>query len=239
MPIVNSNTKAIGTATRSKKRAPHRDVPAPKGLDEQRVHRADEDGESEQREQQVVGEENAFTTRQRVEARRRSHDVRAHGEQHQRPDDDDAEESEEGGPDRGLREAVDGEDRPRAGQERTQDRQRERGDDEDQIPGLEHAAATLHDGRMEERGGGEKRQECSVFDGVPRPVTAPPENLVRPPPAEQDPECQKPPCHDRPSVGSLQPNLSLVTADQRRHGKGRKARSFRRSRDRASVGGPP
>src|SRR5690606_42043290 len=49
----------------------------------------------------------------------------------------------------------------------------EGGDDQHQVPGLEHAPPLLHLHAVDERRGGEPRHEAHVLDRVPGPVAAP------------------------------------------------------------------
>ena len=67
---------------------------------------------------------------------------------------------------------------------------------------------------------GQPREERGVLHRVPRPVAAPPQDLVRPPGAQQDPHRQAAPGHERPAAGLQQPALPHATRGQRRHRQG-------------------
>ena len=66
--------------------------------------------------------------------------------------------------------------------------ERERGDDQRDVPDLQHPAALLDHDRVQERGPDQPRHQRRVLDRVPAPVAAPAELAVRPAGAEQDPD---------------------------------------------------
>ena len=83
-----------------------------------------------------------------------------------------------------------------------------------------HETAALHDRGMDERRGGEPRQECGVLDRIPRPVATPPEGLIAPPGPEDDAQGQEAPGDDGPAPGGDEPPLPDPTGDQRTDGEG-------------------
>ena len=117
---------------------------------------------------------------------------------------------------RRLRERVHRRDDPRAGEEGAEDRERERGDDEREVPDPQHPAPFLHHHRVDERGRGDPRQQRRVLHRVPAPVPAPAEHLVAPPRAEHDPDREEAPRDERHPAGVGQPPLTEATGDERR-----------------------
>ena len=103
----------------------------------------------------------------------------------------------------------------RAGEERAEDRQRERGAEQRQVPDAQHPAPLLHHHRVEVGGAGEPRQERRVLDRVPRPVAAPAEHLVAPPRPEHDADGEEAPREQRPAAGLDEPPLADPAGDQR------------------------
>ncbi len=162
-----------GRVTRSKNGRPDRHLPAGEGLHEQRVHRPHQDRESEHRQQQVVEQKHALPAGERLEPRRRRHEVDPHRKQSQGADDHHAEEPEDGRADGRLGEAVHGEDDARPGEEGAQDGERERGDDEGEVPRLEHSAPALDHGRVEERSRNQPGQETRRSRPDPTPSIHP------------------------------------------------------------------
>ena len=68
---------------------------------------------------------------------------------------------------------------------------------------------------MDVGGAGEPGEERGVLDRIPTPVTAPAEDLVAPPRAEDDPGGQEAPREQRPASGDEQPPLTDASGDQR------------------------
>ena len=97
---------------------------------------------------------------------------------------------------------------PGPGEERAEDRERERGAQQRQVPDPQHPAPLLHHHRVQVGGAGEPRQERRVLDRVPGPVAAPAEHLVGPPRAEHDADGQEAPGEQRPPPGLDEPALT-------------------------------
>ena len=150
----------------------------------------------------------------------RAQAVAAPPDERQRHGDDDAEERQQVGPDRAVAEGVDARQDPGAGEERAEDRQRERGDEQAEVPDAQHPPPLLHEHRVDVRGAGQPRQEAGVLDRVPRPHPAPAEHLVAPPPAEQDADRQERPREQRPAAGLHQPALADASGDEGGDGEG-------------------
>ena len=108
----------------------------------------------------------------------------------------------------------------RAGEERAEDGEAERGAQQRQVPDPQHPAALLHHHRVDVGGAGEPRQEAGVLDRVPRPVAAPAEHLVAPPGAEHDADGEEAPGEQRPAAGLQQPALADPPGHQRGDGEG-------------------
>ena len=122
------------------------------------------------------------------------------------------------GADRAVAERVHAAQHARPGEERAQDRERERGHEQRQVPHPQHPPAFLHEHRVDVRGGGQPRQQAGVLDRVPRPHAAPAEHLVAPPAAEQDADREERPREQRPAPRLHQPALADPPGDQRGDG---------------------
>ncbi len=171
-------------------------------LDEQREHRAQQDDEGEHGEQHVVGEERALARQRRVDGARRAQPVAAPPDEGQRHGDDDAEERQQVVADRAVAEGVDARQHAGAGEERAEDRQRERRHEQAEVPDPQHPAPLLDEHRVDVGGARQPRQEAGVLHRIPRPHAAPAEHLVAPPAAEQDADRQEAPTRTAPSGGS-------------------------------------
>ncbi len=104
-----------------------------------------------------------------------------------------------------------------------------------QVPELQDAPPLLDHHRVEERGRREPRHEGGVLHRVPRPVPAPAEHVVAPPPADQEPEREEVPGHDGPPPRDGDPLLARTAGDeggQREREGHREAREPQVERDR-------
>ena len=121
-------------------------------------------------------------------------------------------------PDRAVAEGVDARQHAGAGEERAEDRQRERRHEQAEVPDPQHPSALLDEHRVDVGRARQPRQEAGVLHRVPRPHAAPAEHLVAPPAAEQDADRQEGPREQRPAAGLHQPALADAPGDQRGDG---------------------
>ena len=117
--------------------------------------------------------------------------------------------------------------------------EREGGDDQRDVPDLEHPAALLDHDRVQEGGADQPRHHRRVLDRVPAPVAAPAELGVRPARAEQDPDREEDPGDQREAAGDPDPARVEPARDQRADRRRRTGSRRRRSPNRASAGGSP
>ena len=113
---------------------------------------------------------------------------------------------------------------PASHQERADQRKRERDDNEEQVPDLEHLPLLLNHHGMQERGPDQPRHKRGIFHRVPPPVTAPAQFIIGPVAAQEYSRGQADPRKDRPPLGDLDPFLAQPAGEQRRHGKGKRNR---------------
>ena len=106
------------------------------------------------------------------------------------------------------------------GEEGAEDREREGHDDQREVPDLQHPPALLDLDRVQERGRGQPGQEGRVLDGIPRPVAAPAEHVVRPPAAEEVAEGEEEPAAERPLPRRRGPAGVEAARDERGHREG-------------------
>ena len=99
--------------------------------------------------------------------------------------------------------------------ERAEDGEKERDDDQGDVPYPQHAALLLHAHRVQERGRGEPRQQAGVLDRIPHPVAAPPQLLVGPQHAEREAERQEQPPDHRPAPHRAKPRVVEMAGDER------------------------
>ena len=184
---------------------------------DQREDRAEQHHEREAREEEVVGEERGLARHRGVDSAGCVQLVRPPRDEREARDDHDAKEREQPRTDRRLRERMDRVHDARPGEERAQDGETERRQHEGDVPDPEHPAALLDDDRVDERGGGQPREQRRVLDGVPAPVPAPAEDLVAPPRAEDDADGEEPPGDEGGASGVLEPALTEPAGDQCRH----------------------
>ena len=69
---------------------------------------------------------------------------------------------------------------------------------------------------MQKSRGHEPGQERDVLDGIPGPVAAPAEHGIRPERAQQQPEGEEAPHHERPSADDRDPLVRALPGEQRR-----------------------
>ena len=112
-----------------------------------------------------------------------------------------------------------GADNSAAGQERSQNRQPERGEDQPHVPHLQHAALFLHHHRMQKCRAGQPRHQRCILHWIPSPVATPAENGIRPVRSEEDSAGQETPRHHRPAARDADPLLPGIAHDQRSQGK--------------------
>ena len=184
-------------------------------LYDEREHRAEQDDEGEEAEQQVVGEECTFTRDRRFDRAGCVQHVAAPTDEGDRHDDDQCEEGEQPRTDRAFREGVHAVQHTGAREERAEDGETERGDEERQVPYAQHSPALLHEYRVDVGGRGDPRHERGVFHRVPRPHAAPPEHLVAPPAPEDDSEREEAEGEQRPPSRGEQPALTETTSHER------------------------
>src|SRR5690348_4290969 len=105
-----------------------------------------------------------------------------------------------------------------ARQHRAEDAQHEGYENEPDIPSLHHAALFLHHHRMQESRASDPWQQRSILDGIPGPIPAPSEDGISPVGAEQNANSKKTPSDHRPAPRNVNPFLTGIAAEQRRHG---------------------
>ena len=185
-------------------------------LDDQREDGAEQHHEREAGEHHIVGQERALPRDRRVDPTGGPELISPPGDEAERHDDDQREEREEPRADLRLDKGVDRLQHTRAGDEGAENGERERRDDQGQVPDPQHASTLLDHHRMDERRAGQPRQEGRVLDRVPGPVAAPAEGLVAPPRTEHDAEGEVPPRQHGPPAGGDQPALTDPAGDERR-----------------------
>src|SRR5262245_5199639 len=94
-----------------------------------------------------------------------------------------------------------------AGQKRAKNREAKRDDDQGQVPDLQHAPVLLNLNRVKKGSGWKPRHERRVFHRIPRPIPAPPQDVVRPPRTDQIAHRQKKPGDDSPPARGDDPGL--------------------------------
>ena len=189
MPVSSSRTRPIGSIHLLKNGGPTvRRSPRIASLSVG-IHRREQDEERREQQDPVVREERGLTRHPRVELVARpqqrqpvDHQPEAEDQQH------DHEDREHHGQLGILAEGVDRLHDAGPRHEGAEDRQEERQDHERDVPDAQHAAPLLHHHRVQERGRREPRQQAGVLDGVPAPVAAPAQLLVRPQHAERQAE---------------------------------------------------
>ncbi len=142
-------------------------------LVEEGEHRAEQDDEGEQHEQEVVGQEGAFAAEGRVDAAGRAQPVAPPGDEADPDGQDQAEEPQQQRPDGRGREGVHRLDDPRSGQEGAEDGEAEGGDDQGQVPHPQQAPALLDHDRVEVGGADQPRHATRRSPPGPRPRTRP------------------------------------------------------------------
>ena len=184
--------------------------------------RAPQDGEAEQDEEKIVEQETGLARDERFEFVFAAQVIVVLDEEEEEDDEGDAEEPGEPVADRRLREGVDGADDAAAGEERSEDREPERGEDQPHVPDFQHAALFLHHDGVQEGGAGEPGHERGVLDGIPSPVAAPAEHGVGPVRAEKDAAGEESPGDHGPAAGDVNPLFAGIVHDQRaqREGEG-------------------
>src|SRR5439155_1712660 len=127
--------------------------------------------------------------------------------------------------DRGLRERVHAIDHAASGEEGAKYGQRERRDDESEIPGAQEAAFLLDHHRMQVRGRREPRHDRGVLDRIPRPVATQAEHRVAPPGPGDDPDPEERPGQrreasrrDEPTIASLPEGAAQEPMTEERDG---------------------
>ena len=120
-----------------------------------------------------------------------------------------------GRPDGRLAERVDRLEDPGADEERAEQGERERRDDQRDVPDLEHPAFLLDHHRVQERGADQPRHQRGVLDRIPSPVAAPAELRVRPAGAEQDPDREEDPGDEREPPRRADPARVEAAAGER------------------------
>ena len=124
-----------------------------------------------------------------------------------------------------------------AHQERSEQRQRERGDRQQQRPALEQPALLRHRQRVNQRGADQPRHERRVLDRIPEPPAAPAELVVSPPAAERDADGEEQPRDRRPRPHPARPHANRACLPASRRPRTRTAPRSRHSRCRASADG--
>ena len=109
---------------------------------------------------------------------------------------------------------------PGAHEEGPQHRQRPGGEDERDVPDLQHPALLLHHHRVQEGRAGQPRQQRGVLDRVPGPVAAPAQLGVGPAGAEQDPDAEEEPGRQREAARRADPVGVHAPHDERPDGEG-------------------
>ena len=93
----------------------------------------------------------------------------------------------------------------RSREKSSEDRQTESDDDQREVPNFKHPPALLHLYRMQKSSGRQPGHERGIFHRIPRPVTAPAEDMIGPPGADEIAGRQKEPSDDRPAAGGDNP----------------------------------
>ena len=214
----NSKPMPIGTVMRLKYGAPTESGTVVQRLRQQREHGAEQHDEGEPGEEHVVGEEGALARHRRVDRPGRPQPVTAPTDQAEGDRDDEHEERQQPRADVAVAEGVHRLEHAGSCEEGAEDRQAERGAEQRQVPHAEHPSALLHHHRVEVGGAGEPREQRGVLHGVPSPEAAPPEHLVAPPGAEDDPDGEEAPGEEGGPPGLDEPALAEPTRGQRRDG---------------------
>ena len=203
-------------------RRAHRDLVALHQFGNLREPRAPQHGEAEQHKKEVVEQETRLARNQRLQFVLAAQVIFVLEEEENEDREGDRQEPCEPASDRRLREGVDGTDDAAAGEERSENRQPERGEDQPHVPDLQHAALFLHHDGMQEGGADEPRHERGVLDRVPSPVAAPSEHGVGPVRAEKNAAGEESPGDHGPAAGDVNPFFAGILHDQRaqREGEG-------------------
>ena len=130
----------------------------------------------------------------------------------------------------------------RAHQKCAQQRQRERGDRQQQGPATKAAAFFGDRLRMQQRRAGQPRHEAGVFHRIPEPPTAPAQFVICPPRTNRDTQGEEGPSRIRPRPRPTQPLCVDAALQQRGYGKCKRHRKayiagiqHRRVQDQAGV----
>ena len=118
-----------------------------------------------------------------------------------------------------IGEGVDGTDDAAAREERAENAEKERGENQPDVPDLHHAALFLHHDGVKESGASEPRKQRSVFDRIPAPIATPTENGVGPMSAEKNAEGLEAPGDHGPFAGEVNPLFAGITSEQSGEGK--------------------
>ena len=195
-------------------RAADRELGARDRFRDERVERPEQHGQHRGHEDDVLEEEDRFPRERRADRARVAQAVRAPEQEPDGKDEDRHEVAEQERSDRGLRERVHAIDHAASGEEGAKYGQRERRDDESEIPGAQEAAFLLDHHRMQVRGRREPRHDRGVLDRVPRPVATPAEHRVAPPRPGDDPDPEERPGHEREASRRDEPTIASLPEDE-------------------------
>ncbi len=110
---------------------------------------------------------------------------------------------------------------PTAGDEGPKQHQAVGQDNQYHIPDFQHAPFFLNHHRVQKGCADQPGHKAGVFHRVPAPVAAPAQHVVGPAPAQNQPDGEKQPGHQRPAAGGPNPGgLVGSTRNQGGHGKG-------------------